>query len=184
MESSSSCPSDSNSKPTGASEFLSNLPSHGFLSSTVSSSNPGGMRVYICEHDTSPPEGQEIKTNQTNILIRSLQLNKHKGDSSLKGVKGLTATEGSRKRAPERALDSRASAKRGNNQIGSRQGFEHAEGSYSRTSEKDYYSLTVERLRALLKEQGLSPKGKKARRAGCKVERSVKCKWLIVQVQG
>ncbi|KAJ6294251.1 hypothetical protein OIU76_022353, partial [Salix suchowensis] len=55
MESSSSCPSDSNPKPTGASEFLSNLPSHGFLSSTVSSSNPGGMRVYICEHDTSPP---------------------------------------------------------------------------------------------------------------------------------
>ncbi|KAJ6374494.1 hypothetical protein OIU78_030077, partial [Salix suchowensis] len=175
MESSSSCPSDSNPKPTGASEFLSNLPSHGFLSSTVYSSNPGGMRVYICEHDTSPPgimklfmklgfyldEGQEIKTNQTNILIRSLQLNKHKGDSSLKGVKGLTATEGSRKRAPERALDSRASAKRGNNQIDSRQGFEHAEGSYSRTSEKDYYSLTVERLRALLKEQGLSPKGKK-----------------------
>ncbi|KAF9668014.1 hypothetical protein SADUNF_Sadunf15G0082700 [Salix dunnii] len=157
MESSSSCPSDSNPKPTGASEFLSNLPSHGFLSSTVSSSNPGGMRVYICEHDTSPPEGQQIKTNQTNILIRSLQLNKHKGDSSLKDVKGLTATEGSRKRAPERALDSRASAKRGNSQIGSRQ-----EGSYSRTSDKDYYSLTVERLRALLKEQGLSPKGKKA----------------------
>nr|TKS06368.1 uncharacterized protein D5086_0000123090 [Populus alba] len=161
MESSSSCPSDSNPKPPGASKFLSNLPSLGFLSSTVSSSNPGGMRVYICEHDTSPPEGQQIKTNQTNILIRSLQLNKHKGDSSSKDVKGLTATEGSRKRAPERALDSRAPAKRGNNQIGSRQGFEHTEGSDSRTSDKDYYSLTVERLRALLKERGLSPKGKK-----------------------
>ncbi|KAL9338085.1 hypothetical protein Peur_069854 [Populus x canadensis] len=196
MESSSSCPSDSNPKPPGASKFLSNLPSRGFLSSTVSSSNPGGMRVYICEHDTSPPEGQQIKTNQTNILIRSLQLNKHKGDSSSKDVKGLTATEGSRKRAPERALDSRAPAKRGNNQIGSRQGFEHTEGSDSRTSDKDYYSLTVERLRALLKERGLSPKGKKAipvvhrlplhkveaiGRAGCKVERCVKCKWLIVQ---
>ncbi|KAG6747187.1 hypothetical protein POTOM_049568 [Populus tomentosa] len=199
MESSSSCPSDSNPKPPGASKFLSNLPSLGFLSSTVSSSNPGGMRVYICEHDTSPPEGQQIKTNQTNILIRSLQLNKHKGDSSSKDVKGLTATEGSRKRAPERALDSRAPAKRGNNQIGSRQGFEHTEGSDSRTSDKDYYSLTVERLRALLKERGLSPKGKKAirvvhllplhkveaiGRAGCKVERCVKCKWLTVQVQG
>ncbi|KAJ6869208.1 hypothetical protein NC651_034078 [Populus alba x Populus x berolinensis] len=230
MESSSSCPSDSNPKPPGASKFLSNLPSLGFLSSTVSSSNPGGMRVYICEHDTSPPEGQQIKTNQTNILIRSLQLNKHKGDSSSKDVKGLTATEGSRKRkafipvpvvyiltlagccqqffrAPERALDSRAPAKRGNNQIGSRQGFEHTEGSDSRTSDKDYYSLTVERLRALLKERGLSPKGKKANakvliciaplvrvvhllplhkveaigRAGCKVERCVKCKWLTVQ---
>jgi hypothetical protein len=41
-------------------------------------------------------------------------------------------------------------------------GFEHTEGSDSRTSDKDYYSLTVERLRALLKERGLSPKGKKA----------------------
>ncbi|CAK7336695.1 unnamed protein product [Dovyalis caffra] len=193
MESSSSRQFDSNPKPAGASKFLTNLPSRGFLSSTVSSSNPfaetclnagnfmqGGMRVYICEHDTSPPvvaawgrlltedycslfpkfpipESQQIKTNQTNILIRSLQLNKHKGDSSSKDLKGVAATEGSRKRAPERALDSRASSKRGNNQIGSRQ-----EGSDSRTSDKDYYSLTVERLRALLKERGLSPKGKKA----------------------
>jgi hypothetical protein len=40
--------------------------------------------------------------------------------------------------------------------------FEHADESDSRTSDKDYYSLTVERLRALLKERGLSPKGRKA----------------------
>ncbi|KAJ6764210.1 DET1- AND DDB1-ASSOCIATED PROTEIN 1 [Salix koriyanagi] len=55
METSSSHPSDSNPKAAGASRFLANLPSRGFLSSAVSSSNLGGMRVYICEHDTSPP---------------------------------------------------------------------------------------------------------------------------------
>ncbi|XP_033141665.1 uncharacterized protein LOC103855045 isoform X2 [Brassica rapa] len=66
------------------SKFLSDLPSRGFLSSTVVSSNPGSFRVYICEHDTSPPEGQQIRTNQQNILIRSLSLKKQKGDSSSK----------------------------------------------------------------------------------------------------
>ncbi|KAF3539921.1 hypothetical protein F2Q69_00025369 [Brassica cretica] len=44
----------------------------------------GSFRVYICEHDTSPPEGQQIRTNQQNILIRSLSLKKQKGDSSSK----------------------------------------------------------------------------------------------------
>lgn len=39
--------------------------------------------------------------------------------------------------------------------------FEHAEGMNSCAAEKDFHSLTVERLRALLKERGLSPKGKK-----------------------
>ncbi|KAG8638670.1 hypothetical protein MANES_14G051700v8 [Manihot esculenta] len=114
------------------------------------------MRVYICEHNTSPPEGQQIKTNQTNILIRSLQLKKQKGESSSKDMKGVTAAEGSRKRAPERLQDGRSSSKRSNNQICSEQG-----GSDSRQADRELYSLTVEKLRALLKERGLSPKGKK-----------------------
>ncbi|XP_021616979.1 uncharacterized protein LOC110618190 isoform X2 [Manihot esculenta] len=152
----------SNSMATGASKFLSNLPSRGFLSSTVLSSNPifflqGGMRVYICDHDTLPPEGQQIKTNQTNILIRSLQIKKQKGDSSSKDMKGVTVSEGSRKRPPERVQDGRASAKRSNSQTGHRQ-----EGFDSQVVDRDFYSLTVERLRALLKERGLSPRGKKA----------------------
>ncbi|EOY22468.1 SAP domain-containing protein isoform 3 [Theobroma cacao] len=114
------------------------------------------MRVYICEHNTTPPESQLIKTNQQNILIRSLMLNNKKGDSSSKDVK--VSAEGPRKRAAERVMDSRASAKKANTQSGSR-----PEGSSSRATEKDYHSLTVERLRALLKENGLSPKGKKLR---------------------
>ena len=40
--------------------------------------------------------------------------------------------------------------------------LDNVEGSKSRVSEKDFQSLTVERLRALLKEKGLSLKGKKA----------------------
>lgn len=40
----------------------------------------------------------------------------------------------------------------------------HVEGSRSRVPEKDFQSLTVERLRALLKEKGLSRNGKKASR--------------------
>ncbi|RZB56661.1 hypothetical protein D0Y65_045681 [Glycine soja] len=44
-----------NPSSSGASPFLANLPSRGLFSSTVVSSNPGGMRVYVCNHDTSPP---------------------------------------------------------------------------------------------------------------------------------
>ncbi|KAF5743696.1 hypothetical protein HS088_TW08G00282 [Tripterygium wilfordii] len=156
MEVSSSQPSDSNRTVHGASSLLANLPSRGLLSSTVLSSNPGGMRVYICEHDTSPPEGQNIKTNQQNILIRSLTLKKHKGDSSSRDAKGAAATDGPRKRAADRVVDGRAASKKANSQTGSRQ-----EGSNSRAPEKDFHSLTVERLRAILKERGLSTKGRK-----------------------
>ncbi|XP_021905455.1 uncharacterized protein LOC110820314 isoform X1 [Carica papaya] len=113
------------------------------------------MRVYLCDHETSPPEDQQIKTNQQNILIRSLALKKQKSDSSSKGVKE-TAAEGPRKRTAERALDGRASAKKANSQISS-----HQEGSNSGAAERDLQALTVERLRALLKEKGLSLKGKK-----------------------
>lgn len=40
--------------------------------------------------------------------------------------------------------------------------FGCAGGSDSRQADRELYSLTVEKLRALLKERGLSPKGKKA----------------------
>ncbi|MBA0714505.1 hypothetical protein Golax_013474 [Gossypium laxum] len=139
MEGSSSQLFDDDQKSSGASKFLFNLPSRGHLSSTVISSNLS----------------QHIKTNQQNILIRSLMLNDKNGDSSSKDVKA--AAEGPRKRAAERVVDSRASAKKANTQ-----GSSQPEGSSSRAAEKDYHSLTVERLRALLKERGLSSKGKKA----------------------
>ncbi|TYH60486.1 hypothetical protein E1A91_D08G287800v1 [Gossypium mustelinum] len=147
MEDSSSQPFDHDQTAPGASKFLSDLPSRGHLSSTIISSNLGGMRVYICEHNTSPPEMQHIKTDQQNILIRSLMLNNNKGGSSSKDVKA--AAEGPRKRAAEKVMDSSASPKKANTKNNSQ-----SVGSSS--------SFTVERLRALLKERGHSPKGKKA----------------------
>ncbi|KAL9260584.1 LOWER TEMPERATURE 1-like protein [Drosera capensis] len=136
----------------GASKLLSNLPSRGLFSSTVTFSNlVGGMRVYISERDTSPPDHQVIETDQENILIRSLTIKRHKGD-----IKG--ETEGSRKRVPEKVVDGRASAKR---VMTSTPNGAKQEASSSRVSD-NLQGLTVERLRVLLREKGLSPKGKKA----------------------
>ncbi|CAA2962877.1 SAP domain-containing [Olea europaea subsp. europaea] len=142
----------------GASKLLANLPSRGLLSANVVSSNLGGMRVYICDHDTSPPEDQLIKTNQTNILIRSLMLKNQKGDSLKKDPKGSTSDQVSKKRAADRALESKAAGKRAmsSTQLGSNQ-----ETSRLSMPNKDLQSLTVEKLRALLKEKGLILKGKK-----------------------
>ncbi|XP_022135549.1 uncharacterized protein LOC111007476 [Momordica charantia] len=142
--------SSASSSAHGASKFLGGLPSRGYFSSTVPSSNPGSMRVYICLHDTSPPEDQDIKTNQQNILIRSLMLK----NSSSKDGKGVAAADSSRKRAGEKISDSRA--KRASAQVCSTKGASNSE-----VPSKHLYNLTVERLRALLKARGLSPKGKK-----------------------
>ncbi|KAL6497199.1 hypothetical protein OROGR_029128 [Orobanche gracilis] len=139
-----------------ASKFLTNLPSRGFFSSTVISSNPGGMRVYICDHDTSPPDNQLIKTNQTTILVRSLTLKNQRGDSSSKDGKGTASNQVSRKRAAEKALDKAA----GKKAMSSTQLDSPQEGS-SRCLDKDLQSFTVERLRSFLKERGFSMKGKK-----------------------
>ncbi|KAI3919597.1 hypothetical protein MKX01_018420 [Papaver californicum] len=152
-----------------ASDYLTNLPSRGLLSSTVLSSNLGGMRVYICEHDTSPPEDQVIKTNQTNILIRSLNLKNQKNNKpktpSVKDTKSKTENVKG-KRVAERTAEGNAPAKRANLSI-STGNPKPAEGSRTRStssssSSKDsYQTMTVERLRALLKERGLTVKGKK-----------------------
>lgn len=131
--------SSSSSSP-GASQFLANLPLRGTFTSTAISSNPDRMRVYVCDHETTPPEGQHIKTNQQNILIRALKL-KNVSDSS-------------KKRTAEKVLG--ASAKKLNNQTTPQQ-----EGSNGQTSSRNFQSLTVERLRALLRAKGLPTKGKK-----------------------
>ncbi|XP_057767497.1 uncharacterized protein LOC130987822 [Salvia miltiorrhiza] len=128
----------------GASKFLANLPSRGNFSSTVLSSNLGGTRVYICHRDTSPPDDQVIRTNQTNILIRSLTLMKQKGDSGSKDGKGA----GSRKRAAEKSLDGKAAGKK-------------AMSSTQHGSSQELQSLTVDKLRALLRDKGLSATGRK-----------------------
>ncbi|KAJ8634220.1 hypothetical protein MRB53_027556 [Persea americana] len=150
--------SPAKSTSAGASMYLQDLPSRGCFSSTVLSTNPGHLRVYICEHDTLPPAEQFIKTNQTNILIRALTNNKQKSDGSLKDVKVKSTTDGPKgKRSAERTADGNSS-KKANTTTGS--GSLRHEGSTSRKSE-EFQGLTVERLRALLKERGLSTRGKK-----------------------
>ncbi|KAK1271718.1 hypothetical protein QJS04_geneDACA012637 [Acorus gramineus] len=163
----SSRPSDSNlsaaaaAEAPGPSKYLRGLPSRGLFSSTVISSNPGSMRVWVCEHDTSPPEDQIIKTNTTNILIRALQLSKQRGDpSEKKDVKTRSTVEGNKnKRSSERTSDVSTTAKRAKmtNESASTRLGESSSG----PSEIDFQGLTVERLRALLKERSLSVRGRK-----------------------
>nr|XP_009627492.1 uncharacterized protein LOC104118028 [Nicotiana tomentosiformis] len=101
-------------------------------------------------------EEQLIKTNQQNILIRSLMLKNQRGDYSSKDGKGISSNDNGRKRAAEKALDSRTSSKKAttSNQVASCQ-----ETSKARTP--GIQNMTVERLRILLKEKGLSLRGRK-----------------------
>ncbi|KAK4350632.1 hypothetical protein RND71_029945 [Anisodus tanguticus] len=158
MEDTSSSIPLNNATTWGAAKYLADLPSLGLFSSTVPSSTPGGMRIYVCDHETSPPEDQLIKTNQQNILIRSLMLKKQKGDYSSKDGKGISSNDNGRKRAAEKALDGRASTKKATT---SNQAASGQETSKSRTP--DIHNMTVEKLRAMLKEKGLSLRGRKAR---------------------
>ncbi|XP_047310228.1 uncharacterized protein LOC124913839 [Impatiens glandulifera] len=158
---SSSSKSSPESTPGAVSKYLAGLPSRGLFSSTVTSSNLGGMRVYTCDHDTSPPENQLIKTDQMNILIRSLMLKKTKNESNSKDAKGTVSTEGSRKRPSERVETDNKTAKKKsitNAQASSGEGVSKSGGG---GVDKDLQRLTVERLRALLREKGLSQKGRK-----------------------
>ncbi|KAJ4795008.1 SAP domain-containing protein [Rhynchospora pubera] len=128
----------------GASEFLPGLPSRGNF--TVGFNSNMDAKTHMCLRDTSPPEGQIIKTDVTNILIRSLQLKR--SDTVEQTTKG--------KRTPTRLLESKVPSKRLNTGASSSK-----QGSSSGFSDQTLQSLTVERLRALLKERGLSPKGRK-----------------------
>lgn len=53
--------------------------------------------VYFLR-DIVVPEDQVIRTDQTNILIRSLMIEKQKADSASKAGKTTAANQGSRKR--------------------------------------------------------------------------------------
>ncbi|THU52291.1 hypothetical protein C4D60_Mb10t02440 [Musa balbisiana] len=144
-------PPDSDRAAGGASKYLAGLPSRGLLSSAVPSSNLGGIRVYVCDHETAPPDGQLIKTNTTNILIRALQINKQKSD--LRDVTAKAATESSTgKRSAGRTSEGRTPKK---TKTSSGSTSSHQGNSSNGYSEKTLQMMTVERLRALLKERGL-----------------------------
>lgn len=152
--------SSSPAKPADAraANLLAGLPSRGNFLATNIASSMGGLPVYLCLHDTAPPEGQVINTDTTNILIRSLQLNKSKSEA--KDVCSKTSGESSKgKRSAAKNLDGKNPSKRPN--TGSCAGSSAHEESASGFSEQTLQSFTVEKLRLLLKERGLSPKGKK-----------------------
>ncbi|KAL6623167.1 hypothetical protein ACP70R_033046 [Stipagrostis hirtigluma subsp. patula] len=139
--------------------LLAGLPSRGNSTEIDISSSMGGLKVYLCLHDTAPPEGQVVKTDTNNILIRALQLNKQKSEG--RDVSCKTPGETSRgKRSAARNLDGKNPSKRPN--TGSSAGSAAHEERSPCLSEQTLQSFTVEKLRSLLKERGLSPKGKKA----------------------
>uniref|UniRef100_A0A0E0BJ39 DET1- and DDB1-associated protein 1 domain-containing protein n=1 Tax=Oryza glumipatula TaxID=40148 RepID=A0A0E0BJ39_9ORYZ len=132
----------------GAAKFLSGLPSRGNFSSISASYTLGRLRVYVCEHDTDPPEGQVIETDTTNILIRHLQLKKKEMDA--KEAKEARDA-GSRnqgetvkwKRVAPRSLDGQSSSKRPN--LGSSSGLSSAEEAAPGFSGHTLQTFTVER---------------------------------------
>ncbi|WOK96628.1 hypothetical protein Cni_G05335 [Canna indica] len=140
-----------------ASKYLSGLPSRGLFSSPVLSSNLGGIRVYLCDHDTAPPEGQLIKTNTTNILIRALQNNKQKGD--LKDLLSKSATGIATGKRSVRTAEGKPPPKKAKSTSASTSN--HRGSSSNGFSENTLQTMTVERLRALLKDRGLPTRGKK-----------------------
>nr|CAD1836586.1 unnamed protein product [Ananas comosus var. bracteatus] len=95
----------------------------------------------------APPKGQIVKTDTTNILIRSLQISKQKSEAN----DAKAAERGKGKRSGARNSDGRSPAKRANT----------GAAVASSRQEQTLQSMTVERLRALLKEKGLSTRGKK-----------------------
>lgn len=143
----------------GAEQSLRDLPSRGYFCSPVSSLNPVALRVYVCDHDTSPPDNQFIQTDPTNILIRSLTLKKAKGDSKDK-ERIKSATDSNKgKRPAERVAEDKIVAKRVN--MGSGASSSRKEGGLGSLSDKDIQGYTVEKLRLLLKERNLPRTGKK-----------------------
>ncbi|KAG8093302.1 hypothetical protein GUJ93_ZPchr0012g20550 [Zizania palustris] len=138
--------------------LLDNLPSRGNFVATSVASSMGGLPVYVCLHDTAPPEGQVIDTDTTNILIRSLQLNKQKSEAKDLGSR-IPGESSKGKRSASRILDGKNPSKRPN--TSSSAGLSSHGESASVFSEQTLQSFTVEKLRILLKERGLSPKGKK-----------------------
>lgn len=143
-------------KAPRASKYLANLPSRGlFSAAAAAASNLSGMRVYVCDHDTSPPEDQLIKTDTTEISIRALQLNNQGNESKDVNTKA-TRKSNRGKRSAVRMLDGRNPAKRAN--TGSASGISGQERSSIEIFDNSLLSLTLEQLNALQRGMPLAQK--------------------------
>ncbi|KAI5063558.1 hypothetical protein GOP47_0022105 [Adiantum capillus-veneris] len=146
-----------------AGRLLLDLPSKGYFSSATNAaiSAPMGLRLYVCDHETSPPEHQVIRTDRTNILIRSLTLKRSKNDSKGKQKQKPAGDSNRGKRPAERAADDKIVSKRANTSSGLSNNNRKENGGACPTTEKDFQGYTVEKLRSLLKERNLPRTGKK-----------------------
>ncbi|MQL79792.1 hypothetical protein Taro_012248 [Colocasia esculenta] len=89
-------------------------------------------------------EEQLIKTNSTNILIRSLQLNKQRSDAK-EGKAKATAESNRSKRVAERTLEGRSSAKKAN--VASGSASTGQDGSRLVPSDKELQDELISRLK-------------------------------------
>ncbi|XP_037430327.1 uncharacterized protein LOC119296012 isoform X1 [Triticum dicoccoides] len=103
-------------------------------------------------------EGQVIETDTTNILIRHLQLKKKESEAKDAGSR-TPGESGKGKRCAARSLGVQKSSKKPN--LGSSSGLPSSDEAISGFSQHTLQSFTVERLRALLRQRGLTTKGKK-----------------------
>lgn len=136
--------------------FLADLPCKGNFTNAATFGQ-GKLQVYLCDHDTRPPDDQVIRTDSTNILIRSLSLKKNKEESSKvkEGRGGKTGEDLKGKRLVEGGNGDVPSTKRQKTVKGG------SGGSSNPLSERELQSMTVDRLRSLLKDMGASARGKK-----------------------
>eukprot|EP00850_Spirogloea_muscicola_P022842 SM000314S12186 [mRNA] locus=s314:69334:70564:- [translate_table: standard] len=108
----------------------------------------------------APPAAQHIRTDPTNILIRALELKRKTHEESLKGPKPEKRGGKEEARAESHSDGEQPLVKRAASSKGLR--GETVGGSSARkTTETDLHDYTVEKLKALLREKGLSSVGKK-----------------------
>ncbi|GJN40050.1 hypothetical protein PR202_gb29216 [Eleusine coracana subsp. coracana] len=138
---------------SGAATALAGLPSRGNFTESNIASSTGGLKIYLCLHDTAPPDGQVVKTDTNNILIRALQLSKQKSEA--KDVSCKTPGESSRgKRNAARSLDAKNPSKRPN--TGNSAGFStHASCAMVNGGRRQQSSTHSDRTKKMWIESGI-----------------------------
>ena len=126
--------------------LLNDLPSCGTLTSARPTSH-GTLAPYLAAHDTSAPAEQQIRSDGTHILVRTLQLKKEKEERERKANQGKASAEGGAEQAASKRARLAAELQ--------------GEGSLSEAAVKGF---TVDKLKSALQSRGLTVGGKKARR--------------------
>eukprot|EP00873_Tetraselmis_striata_P035920 jgi/Tetstr1/456184/TSEL_042952.t1 len=141
--------------------LLDDLPCRGNFVKPVSGACFGSPPpVYICDHDTAPPEGQVVTQDHTNVVIRALQLKD--GGRAGKGKGKEAADPGNKGKRASHAGGSNPAGKRpclGAGASGSRQPRSSPRRTYS---SRELQAMSLKDLAALLGEYGEAPKARKS----------------------